>query len=45
MLLVLGANILLKKEYIPTLVVIENGKETKRSVGAISKDELLELIK
>ncbi len=31
--------------YIPTLVVIENGKETKRSVGAISKDELLELIK
>lgn len=31
--------------YIPTLVVIENGKETKRSVGAISKDELLKLIK
>lgn len=30
---------------IPTLVVIENGKETNRAVGAIPKEEVLELIK
>ena len=31
--------------YIPTLVVIENGKEITKSVGAISKEEILNLIK
>ena len=31
--------------YIPTLVVIENGKEITKSVGAISKEETLNLIK
>lgn len=30
---------------IPTLVVIKNGEETNRSVGVISKSEILELIK
>lgn len=30
---------------IPTLVVIRNGKEVNRSVGVISKEEILELIK
>lgn len=38
----------LAKEYnvfsIPCLVVIENGKEIKRSVGLISKSEIEELI-
>lgn len=38
----------LAKEYnifsIPCLVVIENGKETKRSVGLISKTDIEELI-
>ncbi len=31
--------------YIPTLVVIENGKEITKNVGAISKEEILNLIK
>lgn len=30
---------------IPTLVVIENGEEVNRSVGAIPKEEVLELVK
>ncbi len=30
---------------IPTLVVIKNGQESSRSVGLISKEEILELIK
>ena len=30
---------------IPTLVVIKNGQEVKRSVGFISKSQILELIK
>ncbi|MDD3368493.1 MAG: thioredoxin [Lachnospiraceae bacterium] len=30
---------------IPTLVVIENGKEVKRSVGVISKNAIAELVK
>ncbi len=30
---------------IPTLVVMENGKETKRAVGSKTKSELLEFIK
>lgn len=29
---------------IPCLVLFENGKETKRSVGLISKDEVIDLI-
>ena len=30
---------------IPTLVVIRNGKEVNKSVGLVSKEEILELIK
>lgn len=30
---------------IPTLVVIKNGKETNRSVGVISKSNIIELVK
>ena len=29
----------------PTIIVIENGKELKRSIGAISKNKVLELLK
>ncbi|MBR6229679.1 MAG: thioredoxin [Eubacterium sp.] len=29
---------------IPTLIVIKNGEEAKRSVGVISKSEILELV-
>lgn len=29
---------------IPTLIVFENGEEAKKSIGLISKEELLELI-
>ena len=31
--------------YIPTLVVIKNGKEAKRSVGLIDKSEIKNLVK
>lgn len=30
---------------IPTLVVIKNGKEVKRSVGVVDKEEILDLVK
>lgn len=30
---------------IPTLVVIENGEEVNKSVGLVSKDEILNLVK
>lgn len=30
---------------IPTLVVMKNGKEAKRSVGVIGKEEILEMLK
>lgn len=30
---------------IPTLVVLKNGVETKRSVGVISKEEILDLVR
>ncbi|MGN0165168.1 MAG: thioredoxin [Lachnospiraceae bacterium] len=30
---------------IPTLVVLKNGQEVKRSIGVISKDEIGELVK
>ena len=29
----------------PTLIVVENGEEIRRSVGAIPKDEIIELIR
>lgn len=32
-------------ESIPTLVVLKNGEEKNRSVGLVSKSEILELIK
>ena len=30
---------------IPTLVVIKNGQEVNRSVGLVSKDDILNLVK
>lgn len=30
---------------IPTLIIMENGKEVSRSIGFLSKDELLKFIK
>lgn len=29
-------------QYMPTLIVIENGKEVKRSIGVITKEEILD---